>query len=228
MLIFVHFKHFILKTVIVAGASGLIGSHLLHFLINEKDIEEIIALVRRPLDITDKKLRQKIISFDEPDTFREYINGTALFCCLGSTRKKTPDKDNYRKVDYYYPLSLAKIAAENKVSQFHLISALGADPNAKNFYSKLKGEVETEVKRLSIKSLHIYQPSLLDGNRLESRPLEKIAIKVMTIINPLLTGNLKKYRSIKAENVARAMVNQLFKDSEGLFIYPSDKIIELV
>ncbi len=188
----------------------------------------MIALVRRSLPVTHTKLKQKVVSFTETGSFEGYLRGSAVFCCLGSTRKKTPDLNDYRKVDYEYPLLLAKIAAANKVEQFHLVSALGANPDSANFYSKLKGETERDIKTLTFKSLHIYKPSLLTGNRIEKRPMERFAVMAMNIINPMLRGNLKKYQSIKAETVARAMVIQYSKNLDGTFCYPSDKIKELV
>lgn len=217
-----------MKTVIIAGASGLVGSHLLRLLLDEKEIDEVIALVRKTLPITHTKLKQKVVSFTETGSFEGYLKGSAVFCCLGSTRKKTPDLNDYRKVDYTYPLLLAKIASENNVEQFHLVSALGADPGSVNFYSKLKGETERDIKLLIFKSLHIYKPSLLTGNRIEKRPMERFAVMVMNIINPMLRGSLKKYQSIEAEVVARAMVKQYLKDLDETFCYPSDKIKELV
>lgn len=217
-----------MKKVIIAGASGLIGSYLLRFLLEENSIGEVTALVRKPLDISHKNLVQRQISFDKPESFKEFITGDVLFCCLGSTRKKTPDQRDYRKVDYDYPLALAQLASQNQVQQFHIVSALGANPHSVNFYSRLKGEVERDIKVLNFRSIHIYKPSLLEGPRQEKRPLEKVAMKLMKIINPLLRGNLTKYRSIKAEIVALAMYKQSLKNSEGVFIYPSDKIIESV
>ncbi len=116
---------------------------------------------------------------------------------------------------------------KNGIAQFHLVSALDANAAATNSYLKLKGELEKELKKISIISLHIYQPSLLTGNRIESRTAEKIAISAFKLIDPLLRGPLKKYRSIKAETVAQAMLNQSLKNLKGTFTYPSILIQEL-
>ncbi|WP_374166127.1 NAD(P)H-binding protein [Arcticibacter sp. MXS-1] len=213
-----------LKRVIIAGASGLIGSHLLQLLLSEDDIDVVVALVRRPLPFSHSKLQQITISFEEIASHKEMIRADAVFCCLGSTRKKTPDLNDYRRVDYVYPLELAKLAAENGVNQYHLVSALGSDVRSSNTYARLKGEVEQDIKNLSIRSLHIYKPSLLVGKRSEKRPLEKLAIHLMNLLNPFLMGSLKKYRSIKAETVARAMLNQYKRNRNGVYSYPSDQI----
>ncbi|EOR93063.1 nucleoside-diphosphate-sugar epimerase [Arcticibacter svalbardensis MN12-7] len=217
-----------MKKVIVVGGSGLIGSHLIQSLLHEDRIEEVVALVRKPLDLIHAKLKQHIVSFDNPGSFTELIYGDAVFCCLGSTVKKTPDLAVYRKIDYDYPLLLAEIASEHLVPQFHLISSIGADSQSVTFYTKTKGELEDHIKALKFKSQHIYQPSLLDGDRKEARPTEKIMISVMRFINPILLGPLKKYRSIKVKTIANAMVIQTLKNLEGTFTYPSDKIKELI
>ncbi|WP_069660041.1 NAD(P)H-binding protein [Arcticibacter eurypsychrophilus] len=217
-----------MKKVIVVGGSGLIGSHLIQSLLREDRIEEVVALVRKPLDLIHAKLKQQIVSFDDPNTFSELINGDAVMCCLGTTKSKTPNLKDYKKIDYDYPLLIAKIASDHFVPQFHLISSLGADSQSVMFYTKTKGKLEDRIKALKFRSLHIYQPSLLDGDRKEARPTEKIAIGVMRLINPILLGPLKNYRSIKVETIANAMVIQTLKNLEGTFTYPSDKIKELI
>ena len=210
--------------VVVAGASGLIGSKLLNILLLEPRYDEVLILVRKELPIADKKLVQLVIDFDKLDQHAAAISGHAIFCCLGSTKKKTPDLIIYRKIDHDYPLKLAQLAAQNGVEQYHLVSALGANSKAPNFYTKMKGETEEAIKKTGLKCLHIYQPSILTGGRKESRPAERFAIGLMKIIDPLLIGGLRKYRSIPAETVAQAMFNESIKKQEGVFIHTSDKI----
>ena len=209
---------------VIAGASGLIGSCLLVQLLASPQYDEVVVLVRKQLPVAHKKLVQVIVDFDHLEDHQALITGHAVFCCLGSTRKKTPDLAQYRKIDYEYPLQLAQIAVENRVIHYHLVSALGADPKSSNFYSRMKGEVEEAIKRTGIKCLHIYEPSILNGNRQESRPMERFAITLMNAINPLLIGKLKKYRSIPAEIVARAMFKQSLKTEEGIFVHSSERI----
>ncbi|MDB4901071.1 MAG: nucleoside-diphosphate sugar epimerase [Mucilaginibacter sp.] len=213
---------------IIAGASGLIGSKLLDILLQQPEYDEILILVRKELSIKHKKLTQLIVDFDTLDNYSKAITGHAVFCCLGSTRKKTPDLNDYRKVDHDYPLQLAQIAYKNGISQYHLVSAIGADAASSNFYTKMKGEVEEDIKKIGLSGLYIYQPSFLTGERKENRLVERIFIPIMKVINPLLIGNLKKYRSIPAVTVAMAMYKQSLKNEEGVFIYPSDKIKQLL
>ena len=216
-----------MKRVIVAGASGLVGCELLNLLLDNDKIDEVVALVRRPLPLSNIKLVQILTNFDSLGEIKNDLKGDALYCCLGTTKNKTPDESDYRKVDHDYPVALAKLASENKVSQFHLISALGADPNSGIFYNKLKGETERDIKEIPFRAIYIYQPSLLTGDRKEKRQVEKLAISLMKIINPLLAGSLKKYKSIQAITVAKAMINQTFKNEEGIHTYPSDTITQL-
>ena len=209
---------------VVAGASGLIGSYLLDILLEEPQYDEVLALVRKELPIQHKKLVQLVIDFDKLDDHAAAVTGHAVFCCLGSTRKKTPDLAEYRKIDHDYPLILARLAKQNGVKHYHLVSAIGATAMASNFYTKIKGEIEGAIKHTGIECIHIYEPSVLTGDRKESRPMERFIIGLMKVINPLLIDGLKKYRSISARIVAQAMFNQSLKTEEGIFVHPSDKI----
>jgi uncharacterized protein YbjT (DUF2867 family) len=209
---------------IIAGASGLIGSKLLDILLQKPGYDEVLILVRKELPVKHKKLVQLVIDFEKLDEHDAAITGHAIFCCLGSTRKKTPDLTDYRKIDHDYPLKLAQLAKQNGVEQYHLVSAIGANSNSSNFYTKMKGETEADIQNVGLKCLHIYEPSLITGDRTEYRPAERIATVLMKIIDPLLIGGLKKYRSIPAETVALAMFNESLKNAEGVYIHPSDKI----
>jgi len=227
MCIFAQIFNTVGNKAIVAGASGLIGSSLLNILLDQPGYDEVLILVRKELALRHSKLTQAIVNFDKVNDYSDLITGAAIFCCLGSTRKKTPDLNLYRRIDHDYPIELAKIAALNGVRQYHLVSALGADASSSNFYTKMKGETEDDIRNIGLKSLHIYRPSLLTGDRREHRFAEKVFVAAMKLINPLLIGGLKKYRSIPATTVAMAMYKQSLKNEEGVFIYPSDQIKQL-
>lgn len=207
---------------IIAGATGLVGNNLLHLLLEHPDYTKVTALVRKKIPLQHPKLKQLVLDFDKLEDYRNDIRGDAVFCALGTTKNRTPDKEQYRKIDYQYPLDIAFIAQQNEVSQYHLVSALGANEKSPVFYSKLKGEVERDLKTIPFKAIHIYRPSLLDGKRKEHRSAERALIGLMRILNPLLIGSLKKYRSIKVEKVASAMLRQSLKPLEGIFTYNSD------
>jgi uncharacterized protein YbjT (DUF2867 family) len=215
------------KKAIIAGASGLMGSCLLDILLHQPAYDEILVLVRKDLPVKHSKLTQMVVDFDKLDDYSARITGDVLFCCLGSTKKKTPDLKDYRKVDHDYPFHLAQIALKNGIGQFYLVSAIGANIKASNFYSKMKGETESDIIKVGLPSLHIYQPSFLAGDRKEDRPLEKFSVGLINIIDPLLIGKLKKYRSIDAATVASAMYKQSLENKPGVHIYSSDKIKEL-
>ena len=214
------------KTAIITGASGLIGSKLLAILLQSKEYEKVISLGRKKLKNKHGKLFQEIIDFEDPATYEKYLQGDVLFCCLGTTAKKTPDKTVYYKIDHDYPVGLAKTASTNGVLQFHFISAIGADPSSSNFYLKTKGETERDLKKISLDSLFIYQPSLLTGRTRGQRLGERAAGVIMTIINPLLLGGLRKYRSIAGLTVAKAMYKQSLKENKGVSVYTTDQIKE--
>jgi uncharacterized protein YbjT (DUF2867 family) len=215
------------KKAIIAGASGLIGGLLLDIILHQPGYDEVLILVRRELPTQHVKLKQLVIDFDRLGDYADLITGDVIFCCLGSTRKKTPDLSVYRKIDQDYPLHLAQIALKNGISQYQLVSAIGANPTHSNFYTKMKGETEAAIKKVGIHTLHIYQPSFLTGNRKEKRTGEGFLIGLMKMLDPLLIGSLKKYRSIPGKTVAQAMYNESLVRQDGIFIHPSDKIKQL-
>lgn len=212
---------------ILLGANGLIGSLLLPLLLNSPAFEEITVYVRKKLPNNHSKLKQIVTDFNSLSDLQETIRGNIIFCCLGSTKNKTPSPNDYRYVDYDIPLFFAQQGLANGVQQFHLVSAMGANAHSGNFYAKLKGEIEDAIKALSYESIDIYRPSLLRGNRKENRPMEKILIPIMRLIDVALLGPLKKYQSIDASDVAGAMYNECIKNKRGIFVHNSEQIKRL-
>ena len=209
---------------IIVGASGAIGNSLLKQLLADATYSEVLVLVRKDLGIQHPKLKQLILNFDNINKYAAEITGDVVFSCLGTTKSQTPDEVEYKKIDYQYPLDVAWIAQTNGAKSYHLISSIGADQNSSTFYTRTKGEVERDLKAVPFESIHIYRPSLLEGERKQKRTLEKISIAVMHLMNPLLFGRLKKYRSIKVETVARAMIKNATTTAKGVFVYESDHI----
>jgi uncharacterized protein YbjT (DUF2867 family) len=212
---------------IIAGASGLIGSSLLIILLNDPSYAEVTVLVRKKTGIIHPKLTEIILDFDRLDDFTGDINGHALFCCIGTTKNKTPNLTDYYKIEHDYPIKLGQLAAKNGVNQYHYVSSIGADKNSAAYYTRYKGQTEYDLQQLNLPSLHIYRPSILTGERKDYRPMEKFATGLMYIINPLLIGSLKKYRSIPAKTVAMAMYKQSINSEGGVFIHPSDQIKQI-
>jgi uncharacterized protein YbjT (DUF2867 family) len=215
------------KKAIVVGASGLIGSELLTLLLADKEYDRVVALVRKPLQLVHAKLDQIAIDFDKLNDYAHLINGDVLFCALGSTRKKTPDLAVYRRIDHDYPLELARIAVDQGITQYHLISSIGANKDSSNFYTKMKGETEEDIKASGLEGLVIYRPSLLTGDRKEKRFAEGLMQSLSKLINPLLIGSTKKYRSIEAKTVAAAMVKLSKTEVKGIYVYESDDIVKV-
>lgn len=196
-------------------------------LLDSPEYESVLVIVRKKLNLEHLKLRQLVVDFERLNDYAAEMMGDVVFCCLGTTKSKTPDLAAYRTIDYLYPLDAAAITQANGATQYHLISSMGANPKSSIFYSRTKGETERDLQSIPFKSIHIYRPSLLDGERKEHRSAEGFMIGAMRVLNPILIGGLRKYRSIKIENVALAMLKVSLKDTEGVFIYPSDQIEEI-
>jgi uncharacterized protein YbjT (DUF2867 family) len=204
-----------MKTAVLIGASGLIGNFLLHNLLAESSYQNVIILVRRLLPIQHKKLQQIVSDFADDTILKENIKGDDVFICTGSTIKKAGSKAAFRAIDYTLPLQIATIAAENKMNGLYIVSALGANSKSIFFYPKIKGELENELLKLNLKSILIFQPSLLLGNRNEFRFFEKISQAIFPIFNTLLIGKLKKYRAIEAMEVAEKMLHEALENKIG-------------
>lgn len=190
----------------IIGSTGLIGGHLLDLLINDPFFKPVRILIRRPLDISHPKLEKKLVDFSDIESFRLALEGTdVIFCCIGTTMKKMKgDKTAYRKIDYDIAVHAAQLGKANGCEKFVLVSAVGADSKSRNFYLKLKGEIEEAIQATGIESVYILRPSLLMGNRKEFRAGEKFASWLMPLFAFLLPA---RYKPVKASEVAKAMVN---------------------
>ena len=213
-----------MKTALIIGSTGLVGSHLLNLLLDSNDYLKVITFVKRDQGIKHQKLTQHIIDFDKPETYKELVVGDDFFCTIGTTIKKAGNKEAFRKVDFEYPRQFATFALQNKVKQFLIVSSLGADANSGNFYLKTKGEIQDFLKECNFESVSILQPSLLLGNRTEFRLGEKIGAFFMKTLSFLFLGNLKKYKAIEGKTVAKALLITAQKNYKGFHIIESDSI----
>lgn len=216
-----------MKTALIIGSTGLIGSQLLELLLESTEYEKVITFVKRDSGIQHPKLKQQIIDFDKPETYKELVVGDDFFCTIGTTIKKAGSQEAFRKVDFEYPKQFASLALQNKVKQFLLISSLGAEANSGNFYLKTKGEIQDFLKNCNFENVAVLQPSLLLGNRKEFRLGEKIGAFFMKLFSFLLIGNLKKYKAIQSKVVAKAMFIIAQENKSGFNIYKSDVIQEI-
>jgi len=212
-----------MKKAIVIGATGMVGTQLIQALIENEDYSEILSLVRRPGGITNPKLTERIINFDEPETWSQLVTGNVLFSTLGTTIAQAKSKGAQYKVDFTYQYTVAKIAAENGVTHYVLVSSAGANSTSKAFYIKMKGELENAVLSLPFEIISIIRPGILAGNRIQNRPVEKIGIIIMKGLNNL--GLLKRYRPIHASIVAKAMI--MGAKARQSATYTLDKVFKL-
>jgi uncharacterized protein YbjT (DUF2867 family) len=212
------------KIALVAGATGLVGGHCLNLLLNSPDYKKVYSITRREIKNENPKLVQIIADFDK---FEEVIipeKPDVVYCCLGTTIKKAGSQANFRRVDYDYTMSLALLAEKMAVSQFFLVSSVGSDKNSLIFYSRVKGEIENALKNMNFENVNIIRPGLILGKREEARPGEEIAAIFAKPLNNLLFGPLKKYRSIEAIDIAKAMINISAKNLKGYHIFETDKL----
>lgn len=216
------------RTAIILGSTGLIGSHLLQMLLENDYYERIVTFVRKDSGVKHAKLVEYIINFDKPDLYRDLVKGNDVYCCLGTTIKKARTKENFEKIDAFYPAVFADIAAFNKVDQFLIVSSIGADVDSSNFYLRTKGRCEEAIRAAAIPSISIFRPSLLLGDRKESRLGERISQYVMPLLSPLMQGKLKKYRPIETSAVAKAMFGVAQQGDPGIHVFESDAISAIV
>ncbi len=238
------------RTAIILGASGLVGTEVLKQLLVDMDIsegfkpthststvsapkgldpsfEKIKFFVRKAISITHPKLEQIIVDFDTIGNYSDSIKGDVVFCCIGTTIATAGSKEAFIKVDYTYPLEFAKIAKQNGVENFLLISSIGADKAASNFYLKVKGDIELALEKLNFESLIIVRPSMLLGDRKESRFAESIGKIFMKLFSFVFIGKLKKYKAIQASAVAKAMIQLSKMKMRGSTIFLSDELQQI-
>lgn len=191
------------KTAIILGATGLTGNALLQLLIADAHFSKIILFSRKPIEIAHPKIEEHLIDLFELEKHKLLFKADVVFCCIGTTKSKTPNKAVYTKIDYGIPFAAAKLCKENNIDTFIVVSAMGANPNSKVFYNKTKGEMERDVLNQKIHNTYILQPGLIGGNRSEKRLGESIAKFFFKILNPIIPKN---YRTISPKTIAQAMV----------------------
>jgi uncharacterized protein YbjT (DUF2867 family) len=192
---------------IVAGSTGLIGRNVIEALSNTN--QSVVALTRRSISNLPHNITELIIDFDAFEKHGSLPPCSNVFICLGTTIKTAGSKENFRKVDIDYCLSIAKKAQKSGAETLSLISSIGANSSSKNFYLKTKGELEEAIQDLGFSTVNIFRPSFLVGERSEKRMAEKVAIKLAKIMDLFLIGSARKYRSVKAELLAKTMVSKI-------------------
>jgi uncharacterized protein YbjT (DUF2867 family) len=208
------------KVALLAGASGLVGGQLLDALLAAPDFSRVIAVTRRPLQREHARLANRIVQFDRLESQLQGLGCDVALCCLGTTLARAGSQERFRAVDVGYTLAFARAALAARAQRFVVISSVGADPEARNFYLRTKGEMEQTLEALGFPALDILQPGLLLAWRGEMRPLELLASALMPLVNPFLRGAYSIYRGVRARTVAAAMVGATRSGRRGVQRYP--------
>ena len=209
-----------MATSIIAGSTGLIGGNVIEVLSTKK--QSVIALTRRSIPNLPPEITEMIIDFDAFEKNGSLPSCNNIFICLGTTIKTAGSKENFKKVDINYCLSIAKKAKEAGAETLSLVSSVGANSSSKNFYLKTKGELEEALQELGFLTVNIFRPSFLVGERSEKRLAEKIAIKLAKILDLFLIGSASKYRSVKAESLAKTIVSKVDSKPGVNYFYSDD------
>jgi nucleoside-diphosphate-sugar epimerase len=212
-----------LKTAIIFGSTGLIGSQLLNILLQDNEYSTVRVVVRSPISLTHKKLEVIVNELTNISSLKEKISGDRCFFCIGTTKSQTPNKNEYRRIEYDIPVQIASIAKKNNVNCFLYISSLGSNPNTNNTYLKNKGEVEEKLKGLNFKQLTIVKPSILLGKRSKFRLGEFLSQRIFVLLSFLFVGPLKKVKPINSKQVAKAIAF-IAKNGNSKIIYESDAL----
>ena len=215
-----------MKIALLFGSSGLIGGHLLNKLLESNDYSRIKLFVRSVPEINNPKVEIIVTDFNNLENHKEEIRGDDCFFCIGTTKKKSHDTTEYKRIEHGIPMEIAQIAKSNLVNSFIYVSSGFANPKSSGDYLRFKGEIEEELKKLNFSILGIMRPSFLLGHRKEKRVGEKIGIFLFKLISPLFIGPLKKMKPIHSEKVAKAMIN-ISKGDLQKVIFESNEIVEV-
>ena len=215
-----------MKTALIFGSSGLVGNHLFDYIFNDNYYQKIKLFVRSNINIKDPKVEIIYDDFKNLDNLKNNIVGDDCFFSIGTTKKDTPNKNEYRRIEYDMPVNIARIAKLNSINSFLYISSMGANSKTSNDYLKNKGQAEDELMKLNFKKLAILRPSLLLGRRKSFRLGERIAQLIITKISFIFFGKIKKFKPIKALDVAKALID-IAKNNHEINFFESNKLADL-
>ncbi|HTB59547.1 MAG TPA: NAD(P)H-binding protein [Polyangia bacterium] len=212
-----------MKTALMIGATGLVGSQLLPQLLNDPRFGRVVSFGRRKTGQAHPKLEEQVVDFEALESWASRVQGEVAFSSLGTTRKQAGSLAAQKKVDYDYQLAFAKAAAKNGVPSYVLVSASSANPSSSIFYTRIKGELDRDVQQLGFERVRILRPSLL-GGRPQARVGERLGGALLGAVNAF--GIARKYREIPAAVVAKAMLNAALDPEKGTHIYTLDELFD--
>jgi uncharacterized protein YbjT (DUF2867 family) len=207
-------------SLLVAGATGLVGRHVVQQALADSRIGPVVALTRRPIAPA-ATLHNAVVSFDALPEDAPWWAADAVVCALGTTIKAAGSQEAFRRVDLGYTLEVARVARARGVPTLALVSAMGASARSPVFYSRVKGEVEEAVAALGFSSLTILRPGLIGGAREDSRPAEFVAQRVVGALGPLLP---RRFRLNPAERIARALLDAVIQAAPGQRVVSSAEL----
>ncbi|MDO7596125.1 MAG: NAD(P)H-binding protein [Pseudomonadota bacterium] len=210
---------------LLVGATGLVGSHVLELALSDIRISKIVVLTRSAITLdstTNPKLEINQIDFDDLPQSANWWQVDSVICTLGTTMRKAKTKAQFRRVDYDYPLAIATIARQHNASSFVLNSSMGANISSRFYYNQVKGDVEAVLAQLDYPSLTIVRPGLIKGDRKEKRFGEQIMVGILKIFGVILP---KKMQLNPARNIAQNMIEAALQQQQGINIIRSDKLI---
>jgi uncharacterized protein YbjT (DUF2867 family) len=213
------------RKAILVGATGLVGGHLLHLLLNDPAYEQVTALVRRPLLMNNDKLAQRVVDFERLEETSGDWEADDVFLCLGTTIAVAGSRESFHRVDHDYTVEVARLAKKRGAVRAGLVSSIGAAVGASSFYLRVKGETERDVEGLGFASLEIARPSLLVGERKEKRRGEAAGIAVTRAVSFAMVGALRAYRPIGADRVAAGLLRAVLAGDLGRHVRAYDDII---
>ena len=215
-----------MKTALVFGSSGIVGQQLVQQLIHNSAYQKIKLFVRKTPKIQNPKIEIVNTNFDNIEILSPEIKGDDCFFCIGTTKKNSPDKTEYQRVELDLPKKIANLAKHNKIQSFIFISSGYANSKSSGDYLRFKGLVEEELISLNFNNLGILRPSFLLGNRKEKRVGEKMGIIIFQILSPLMLGPLKRMKPIHVKKVAGTMI-RIAQSELNQTIFESDEIVKL-
>jgi uncharacterized protein YbjT (DUF2867 family) len=217
-----------LRSCVVLGATGLVGGHVVRAALRDPAYGSVVTLGRRPLGVADAKLVEHIVDFEAPETYRAHLGVDDVFCCLGTTIKKAGSQAAFRRVDLAYPLAIAEEALKAGAKQWLLVTAVSASASSSVFYNRVKGELEERTVALDFPNgVKIFRPSMLLGERGESRPAEAVGKAILKVTRGLFVGGLARYKAIEGEQVAAAMLQAAKSEPAGNATYEAARMFEL-
>ena len=215
-----------MSTAVVFGGTGLVGNHLLKILINDDYYSKVKVFTRSNIEIIHHKLEIIETNFENIESLKDKISADNCFFCIGTTKKNSPQKLEYQRIELELPKKIAQICKSNAIRSFIFVSSGFANPNHSGEYLRFKGLVEEELKSLSFENLGILRPSFLLGKRKQFRIFETIGIYIFRLLSPFFIGPLKKMKPVHANTVAKAMSN-IIKKNLSQVTYESDEIVRI-